>query len=145
MATTGILDGGKVTLFVKDGANYTPIGYSTSCSLELSVDTRETSYKGSGGWNTKRSGNKSWTASADGLVAYDDTDNGYVYSMDTAIVGDPITIYYVAGESDPVTGDIAYTGDAIITSVSSTAGDNEDVTYSVSLEGASALTKETIA
>jgi|GEM_PF-2813993 len=147
--TTGILDGGMVTLFVKDGENYTPFGYSTSCSIELSVNEKEVSYKGSGGWSTASAGKKSWTANIDGLAAYDDSDNGFVYSMDTAMKGDPVTIYYVAAadenHSTANVGDIAYKGDAIITNVSSSASDEEKATYSVSLKGASALTKETIA
>ncbi len=56
-----------MTLFIEDA----PVGFATSCSMEITAETRETSYKGSGGWITKAQGNKSWSASADGLLRPD--------------------------------------------------------------------------
>lgn len=122
------------------GTTYSSIARATSSSLSVSMDVRDTTNKDSAGWRELLEGLKSWSLSADGLVCFNVTGKktisdlyGYLNSRTAVTVK-----FGSAG-----TGEKVYSGLAYITAVSQDSGFEDNVTYSVSFEGAGALTEGT--
>lgn len=145
-----IQDGGLVTVFVGAKA----VAYSTSCTFEVTDELREISkanWKGMGAssWKEVKSGVKSFTMGADGLVALDDAVNaGFEDLLDTLIAGTQVTLKLsTATEPDPVTGGMTEvvdgeikTGLAQVSSISANFAEGEEGTYTVSFTGSGPLT-----
>jgi len=84
-----------------------------------------------------KAGSKSWTASADLFWASDDDATG----QDLLAVGSELTVtFYPEGNS---TGDVIYAGNALIDSVSRSAGTDAMIEMSVSMTGTGALAPST--
>lgn len=142
--------GGDLLLFVGSGCtsgNTQPIAYSTSAILNVNVATRDVSSKDSGYWTESLAAKISWDLSTDGLVAYQLTGNTRsVDELFTRMIARvPVWIAFASktGTAPAWTVDssiIQFTGQALITSLSITAGDNDNATYSISMVGSSALT-----
>lgn len=133
--TSGLVSSGKV------------VAYAQSCSLEINADTLDVSSKLSCRWNATLPGNGSYTVSSDALyclqssaaansaVTIDDLfadmvngDNvGWIMAQDSSE-----TCGTVGG---PDTSKPYYYGEAAITSLSISAGNNEICTSSISLTG----------
>ena len=132
--TSGVING--TDLAVYNGSNL--IGVSTSCSISMSADMRDTSNKDTAGWKKVVPGQKSWTVSTEALLAHSVAYNfGYLYGLwynKTALT------IYVKSVSNP-TGDYYWTGTAYINSLNLTAGNEQNATFSVSLQGDGALTQ----
>ena len=143
MPTTGILDGRLMRLTL-DGDK---VIHSTSCSLSISVEIRDTASKDiPNGWADGETGTKSWTVSAEGLFSYDATIDAETRLSasdlaDLISVGDKIAFEMLTG----VTGDVKYTGTVIFNGLENTFPNNDNSTYSVSLTGAGPLATEVIA
>lgn len=134
--TNKIIDGGDILLKVGNDV----IGCATSHSIEITNANREISCKGSGDWTTSEYGRFSWTASIDALFNLYDGDSNIRYMQLTQLMLDKQDITIVAEYVDPVTGDVfQQTGTAIIASISQTAPDSDNSSYSVSLMGKGAL------
>jgi predicted secreted protein len=127
------------------------VAYAQSCSLEINADTLDVTSKLSCRWNAVMAGNASYTvnsdslyclksaASANGAKTIDDLfeymiqgyNIGWVMAQDSADecdeVGGPDT-------SNPSQKPYYY-GEAAVTSLSISAGNNEIVTASISLTG----------
>ena len=148
--TKEVTNGSDLMLFVKgSGDTYTSIAYATSCSVELSAETSETTSKDhTGGWSTSVVRRLSWTASSENLYA-DGLANGYDLMYDAIINKTPIEIYFCVKTGDAMTGDSwtqgtgGYKGKVLITSLSATAPDGENATFSVSMTGYGSLDKVT--
>lgn len=132
--TNQIIDGGDILLYV-DGAL---LGCATSHSIELSNAVREVACKGSGDWTSAEYGRHSWTASVDALFNLYDGDGKARYKQLVTLM---VTKQYVTIKSEYVEGSDTFSmeGQAIITGVSKNAGDAENASYSVSLQGRGAL------
>jgi predicted secreted protein len=147
-----LLEGKNLLVAIGD----TVWGYATSCSLDITVDTEETSsttYKqlnsaGEGSWKGFSAAKKSWTASTDHLV-------GVMSNFDAAfsaiVATNPeVTIKFGAVNYKTGTGDnlthtfetgSVYTGKAVITSLNISGSTDGEATFSVSFQGTGALTK----
>lgn len=171
MATnnTGVVYGSDLILMIETATDsWQQVAHATSHTLDISRDVREVSSKSTGEWMNKDYGKISWTASADALVSFDSNVINLETLLDYQIARTKIKVISVQNDFsietplddtktdyDPasgapsdnrfVTGSPYYEGEAVISSVSLTAGDNENATFSISLEGASALTKKTVA
>lgn len=111
-----------------------PIAHSTSHSLEMSTNMRDITSKDTGGWTEKSPGRKEWSAQADALTNY-----GVDASTRTGFI-DLFEIWRTGARVQIVSeGEFTYTGEAYISSLSKTAPDAENTTYSVTFEGASEL------
>lgn len=128
------------------------LAYSQSCSFEINSDTLDVTTKLSCRWNAVLPGNGSYTVSSDNLYCLqsaaaansaftvDDLfeamvegkNVGWVLAMDKSATGD--TCGTVEGP-DTTAGLPVYFGEAAITSLSITAGNNEICTSSISLTG----------
>ncbi len=144
--TEGILNG-RLMRLTADGEK---LIHPQECSLQISTETRATASKDiPDGWTDAESGAKSWTSSINGLYSLDatvDEDGSPVARanaeafFDLVEVGDKIDVELLTG----VTGDIKFSGKAIITSLEYNFPNNDNATYSISFTGAGPLVKETI-
>lgn len=150
-----VIKGGDLMLFV----NGKSIGYATSHTLSISVDTKETSTKDSGGkWQTSEAGVISWTASSENLVSNDQQGVGYNDLVNYMINRTTVSgVFALEGDSNLPTTKLdnvptggwnpkntyKLSGDMIITSVELNAPNGENATFTVQFTGTGALTHTT--
>lgn len=135
MASTGILNGTKAIVQVGG----TAIAHLTSNGIDFSHSTRDTSSKDSAGWKEGAEGQKSWSMSAEGYFA-EDASYGYSDLFTAFKDRTKLTVTYTTDE----TGDLEYSGDCYITSLTRSDGMEDSTTFSVSLEGTGPVTATTI-
>jgi predicted secreted protein len=134
MASTGIYNGTLIGIYVGG----TLIAKSTSCSLEITQATRNTTTKDSNRWEEALSGSRSWNVSGDFLDA---EDAAYRFDDLFALLnGTPVTVRM----SSEVSGDKYYTGSAILTTLSREAPMEENVSGAYAFKGTGALTEATV-
>jgi len=146
MATTGIFNGTSLVVLIGSEV----IGYATSCSLSLAIDTPDSSTKQSLGWADEIGGQKSWSLTTDGLATVvPGSVATYVSTAELnalAIARTAVSVKFTTvdnstvGGVTPVSGDVIYSGSAFIESVDMTADMENPVTYSVSFKGTGPLT-----
>ena len=146
MATTSVFNGTSLVVLIGTEV----IGYATSCSLSLAIDTPDASTKQSLGWADEIGGQKSWSLTTDGLATVvPGSVATYISTTELsnlAIARTAVTVKFTTVNNDtvggvtPVTGDTIYSGSAFIESVDMTADMENPVTYSVSFKGTGALT-----
>jgi len=139
MATTGIFNGTSLVLSIDTDGNGAPtlLGASTSCSVNFTLDTFETTNKDSGH-------KKAYLPAATGFTM----DCEAFYTTDEANAPDDIMtalnnrtkVNVEFNEASDTAGDYKYTGEAYITSCSLNAPNEDAATYSISLQGTGALT-----
>ena len=147
MANT-IIKGDDLMLFDKDKKS---LAFATSHSLSISADAVEISSKDNGIWKANTVNKLSWEITSENLY----TTTEYDKLFTSMISRTPIKVYFgVKSESDETKsvadGDLdnwsitsgAYTGSAVITSLTANANSGDNATYSVTLTGASKLVKE---
>ena len=137
-----VLNGNNLVLktATTSGGTKQIFAHSQSASLNFSNALIDVTTKDSNSWKQMISGQKSFTLSADGLVDYAtvaDAQN-FVALADLAIAG--TEVYFTIGIGEGA--DQGYQGQAFISSIEKTSGVDEAVTYSISLDGNGALTKE---
>jgi len=145
MATTGIFNGTSLVVLIGTEV----IGYATSCSLSLAIDTPDSSTKQSLGWADEIGGQKSWSLTTDGLATVvPGTVATYVSTSELnalAIARTAVSVKFTTVNNStvdgvtPIVGDVVYSGSAFIESVDLTADMENPVTYSVSFKGTGPL------
>lgn len=134
MATTGIVNGTKMLVYVGGVA----VSHSTNFTLNLSMETRDATTKDSEGWRDILEGLRSWSIDGEAMFAFDGTktfdDFFALYNGRTAA-----TVKF----STEVSGDKYYTGSGYLSNLSQTAGVEESITYSFTFEGTGTLTEGT--
>lgn len=156
------LNGSDLMLFVERNNKKQSIAYATSHSLEINMDTRDTSTKdnGNGIWQNAEPGMMSWSTSSENLCCLDDPHGlGYNDLVEIMLKREPIEIVFALQSSitdytDKIDKEFEvpadgwkydatnnYHGKAIITSLSLTAQNGEKANYSVNLQGTGALLK----
>ena len=109
------------------------VAHSTSASLSVNMDLRDSTTKSSAGWQENLGGLKSWEMSGDAFVDIAGPTGADVEQLFTVLVaGTAVTCTF------GLTG-MLYTGTALITSISIDAGVEENATFSISLTGTGAL------
>ena len=119
-------------VLVKVGS--TVVGGQRNASLEMSAETIDTTVKTTGGWASKITGIKSWTSSCDGIYFVDDA--GLEAAQAAFMNGTEVKLDFTNSSG------LAYSGQAVITSMSVEAGQEDVVSYTISFEGTGALTAE---
>ena len=112
----------------------TVVGGQRNASLEMSAETIDTTVKTTGGWASKITGIKSWTSSCDGVYFVDDA--GLEAAQTAFMNGTPVSLEFSNSNG------LSYSGQAVITSMSVEAGQEDIVSYTISFEGTGALTAE---
>ena len=131
-----VINGSDIVLKV-DG---TIIACSTSHTIELTNAVREIACKGSGDFTSAEYGRFSWTVSTDALFNLGLSDVTYSALMALMLAKTTIAIDSYYDQDGDTLNTLSLTGNAIITSISQVAGDNENASYSVSMQGTGALT-----
>lgn len=108
------------------------VGGQRNGSLEMSAETIDTTVKSTGGWAAKIPGIKSWTSSCDGVYFLDDA--GLAAAQTAFMSGTEVKLEFSNSRG------LAYSGQAVITSMSVEAGQEDVVSYTISFEGTGALT-----
>ena len=149
-----IIKGSDLMIFVGGKV----IGFATSCELSMSADATETSNKDSGnGWATSSITKRSWTMSSDNMYAetvytgektfadlFDAYSNGTELSLvwaPTQNVGAAVRKPEVQDASGWTQNGTTYSGNAIVTSLSATASNDDNATFSVEFTGIGPITK----
>ena len=109
------------------------VAHSTSASLSVNMDLRDSTTKSSAGWQENLGGLKSWEMSGDAFVDISGPTGADVEQLYTVLEArTAVTCTF------GLTG-MLYTGTALITSISIDAGVEENATFSISLTGTGAL------
>ena len=124
-----------VVLSITTADGLEAVAHSTSCSLSVNVDLRDSTTKSSGGWQENLGGLKSWEMSGDAFVDIAGPTGADVEQLFTVLEA-RTAVACTFGLSG-----MLYTGNAIITSISIDAGVEENATYSISLTGTGTLTQ----
>ena len=108
------------------------IGGQQNCSINRETETSDTTTKDSGVWSEAEAIGLSWAVDCDGLVVVGDEG---LEALESAWENlQQVDIKYGSASKYK-------TGKAIITSLSSNSSNKEKTTYSVSLQGVGALSK----
>ena len=122
------------------GATPVIVTCQTNASISGSTNMFSTACKDAGAWDAQQPGQKSWSASLEGNVAFDAT-NGVSQLFAAWTGGTVVPLVF----QNAVTGDKKYSGNAYISNIEiNSSGNDEPVTYSVELTGTGALTEATI-
>lgn len=151
--STDLIKGDNLLLYLTSGQ--TVVAYATSCSLQTTSETIDTSSKFSCKWASNMGGKASYTISADAL--YCNSENGISFDklLEFMVKGEAIE-WFIGQETEwtgncdenPHTLDTEatyYNGMAVITDCSLEAGNNAIATCSISLAGAGEIQKSGVA
>lgn len=139
MASTGINNGTLTALYIYVADVPTKVAHLTGNDLSVSMSTRDTSSKDSGGWKTTKEGQKSWEFTGSGFFAEDATGIGYEELYDYWTARTEVLIV----QTSDVNGDKKYKGLARITSLSRSNPVEDSETFECTFEGTGPLTKYT--
>lgn len=131
-------------------ADWQPLAYSTTCSLNLNSDTIDASNKMAGVWTAALPGKLSWTISTEALMSTSKT--GYSYFYDKLVKREPFKIRFgqatnitPSGSTEPDfninESKTYYEGEAYCSSCNLNADNGAVCTMSVEFTGNGALTK----
>lgn len=127
--------GVDVLLKVKKDSNFIVVGGQKGASLSRSAETIDVSDKTSGGWSESIMGLKSWGVDCEGFVTIG--DEGYELLEDAFDKREAIDVELKIGGE----GGYTRTGKAVITDFPEEYQQDSAVSFSISLQGASPLTK----
>lgn len=144
-----LVNGDSLLLYLTSGK--TVVAYATSCSVQVDQETIDTSSKFSCRWNANMGGRASYTISADALYCNNASGLSFDGLLDMMVEGKNVDWYIGQEEAwtgtcenNPHTLDTSkpyYSGKALVTSVSLSAGNNEIASCSISLTGSGEITK----
>ena len=144
--TAGIINSSSIRVFLgtTDDAEVV-IDHVTECSISVSTDMRDITTKTSGGWRELLPGLKSSSLSLSGLFAEDAT-NGYNQLVDHQIAGDKLYIIFTNTGTTAVgnAGDEQFDVIGYITSLEQSAGVEDNVGFSLSVEITGTVVREVI-
>ena len=131
-----ILNATDVTLSITPtGGSLTAVAHSTSASISMNMDLRDSTTKSSAGYQENLGGLRSWELSGDAFVEIGSITGADIEELWTTWEArTAVAVKFGASGME-------YTGDALITSISIDAGVEENATYSISLTGTGQLSK----
>ena len=143
MATNGVINGTKFGVYVAG----TKIAYATSASISMNHNLRDTSTKDSSGWRDQLEAQRDWEVSVEGMLIFVDGSGGAISNLtmnelySTYIASrTEFTLMFSTEES----GDIKWSGQAFLTSLSADTPNEDSSTWSGSFSGTGALTQATV-
>lgn len=134
-ASTGINNGTMLGVYI--GGTLVAHGMSTDLSVDMA--TRDVTTKASGGWSELKESTKSWNASGSFLFA-EDAGVGFTDLFASIAARTVVVLKIWSG----VTGDNWYTGNAYVTSISTSGGVEDNQTFDASFQGTGALTEASV-
>ena len=145
MAVTSTpINGTDVILEISEdsGSSYDKIMFLTSANLSTSRDVRDISNKSSAGWKEILEAQKSWSMSADGFTTYSTATDQDNTSDIFGFLNNRTKLYFRFTNANA--GDYQFSGAGYITSLEQSSGVEDNLTFSISIEGTGALTGATI-
>ena len=145
--TTGIINASSIRVFLgTTDDSEVVVDHVTECSISLSTDIRDITTKTSGGWREILPALKSASLSLSGLFAEDATNN-FNQLVDHQIAGELLYVVFTnTGTSTSANaGDEQFDVSGYITSLEQTAGTEDNVTFSMTLEITGTVVREVIA
>ena len=143
MATDGVINGTKFGVYVAG----TKVAYATSASISMNHNLRDTSTKDSGGWRDQLEGQRDWEVSVEGMLIFTNLDGTAV----TGLTANELYSSYIYARtqfelkfSTEVTGDIKWSGQAFLTSLSADTPNEDSSTWSGSFSGTGELVQATV-
>ena len=128
-----------------DGGTENKLMHATSCTLDIAMETIDISTKDSAGYRELLGGQKSFTLSADGLMDFNSSGTDTEFDELFDQLDGRTAVDFTFTLATTTSGDYTYSGDGFITALSITGGTEDAPTYSVTIEGTSALTQTDIA
>lgn len=145
-----VMLGDELFVYIQDGSGntYSPVAYTTTCSLSIKSDTIDTANKMDGAWTSAKSGKLSWTISSENLLA-DGNGTDFDYFYDKMVKRQPFLVRFGRAKDannadyslNTATGKTYYEGKAYMTSCELSADNGSAASLSVELTGNGALTK----
>lgn len=145
--TTGIINASSIRVFLgTTDDSEVVVDHVTECSISLSTDIRDITTKTSGGWREILPALKSASLSLSGLFAEDATTN-YNQLVDHQIAGDKLFVIFTntGAGATANSGDEQFDVEGYITSLEQTAGTEDNVTFSMTIEITGTVVREVIA
>ena len=143
MATDGVINGTKFGVYVAG----TKVAYATSASISMNHNLRDTSTKDSGGWRDQLEGQRDWEVSVEGMLIFTNLDGTAV----SGLTANELYSSYIYSRtqfelkfSTEVTGDIKWTGQAFLTSLSADTPNEDSSTWSGSFSGTGELVQAAV-
>lgn len=136
--TNGTILGKDVLIGFKDGATFLPVGAAKEAEIAFSAATIDTGSKQSGGWASKRTGERAWTMTGSGNaiktigVGGDATIASFDKLFQAFKSDTPATVRWKTGEDATAN---YFEGEAVITELKQTANNGDVVTFSFTFEG----------
>jgi len=144
MATNGVINGTKFGVY----AAGTKIAYATSASISMNHNLRDTSTKDSSGWRDQLEAQRDWEVSVEGMLIFVDGSGGAI----AGLTMNELYSTYIASRTEftlmfstEESGDIKWSGQAFLTSLSADTPNEDSSTWSGSFSGSGALTQATVA
>lgn len=144
--STGIINASSIRVFLgTTDDSEVVVDHVTECSISLNTDIRDITTKTSGGWREILPSLKSASLSLSGLFAEDATNN-FNQLVDHQIAGEKLYVIFTntgAGATANA-GDEQFDVAGYITSLEQTAGTEDNVTFSMTLEITGTVVREVI-
>ena len=145
--STGIINASSIRVFLgTTDDSEVVVDHVTECSISLNTDIRDITTKTSGGWREILPALKSASLSLSGLFAEDATNN-FNSLVDHQIAGELLYVIFTntGAGATANTGDEQFDVSGYITSLEQTAGTEDNVTFSMTLEITGTVVREVIA
>ena len=145
--TTGIINSSSIRVFLgTTDDSEVVIDHVTECSISLTTDMRDITTKTSGGYRELLPGLKSASMSVSGLFAEDAT-NGYNSLVDHQLAGDKLYVIFTntGSGASANAGDEQFDVEGYISSLEQTAGVEDNVGFSMTIEVTGTVVREVIA
>lgn len=138
-ATTHNINGTDYILEISEdnGVSYDVIAHLQGSSIETTFETRDTTTKDSGGWSEKREALRSWSLSSEGLVQFNAENDKAKYNTLFALGTSREKIKIRLTNANA--GDYQFIGDAFITSLNFDAPMEDNISFSLTMEGTGPL------
>lgn len=124
--------------FVDDDGQLVVLGGQTGATLNRGAETLDVTDKTSGGWTSSLAGTLSWSIDADGFVVLGDV--AFTLIEDAFLGRKEVEAEIRMGGDTDLEG-ITYTGKGYLVDLPLEFAQDDAVTYSISLEGSSPLTR----
>lgn len=138
MAVAKKIAGVDVLLKVKKDEGFVVVGGQTGCTLNRGAETIDISDKTTGGYKASMAGLLSWSVDCDGFVVLG--DSSFELIEDSFMKRKPLEVEIRLGTAEDADG-ITYSGAGYIVDLPLEFGQDNAVTYALSIEGATELKK----
>jgi len=132
--TTGIINGSDLLLYIGGIA----VAHATNHTLSIGVNARDASTKSSSGWRDLKPGQRQWSISGEHLYTFD-ASYGATALFSTVSNRSLITLKLASGDDD----NQRFSGSGYLTSLEMNFPNEENSTFSFTIEGTGELSEST--